>query len=479
MNRTGEVSTFRRSWEIARTGSKYFIFHKINRHRHETLGVRLRLACEELGLVFIKLGQVLSARYDLLSAENCKELRQLLDSVPPFALAETRKIFREDFGREPEECFADFELDLVASASIAQVYAARLPDGSKLAVKVKRPGVERHVRADMKILRTFARVLCVVSKKLRHVDIPRIVNELEYWILLETDFENEIRNIKCASSFYHGEGRTVAGSYSDLLVFPKVHEELSSGRVITMDFIEGVPVKDVESIRNNPDYDIRQSIQGLLGTVMRVWMEADIMYYHGDPHPSNILIRPGGELGLLDFGILGHFERKDLEDTRDLMLAVYTENVEEAIRLGLQMADISYTEILAAELRADIAEYIRKTKYEGMGFWFMEFIRIYMKHQLPLPYQLVLFGRMNFLLDGLAVMALPGTPAMDLLEGELKRAVRRRTLRNFTKLNFVPAMYVLSEKIRKSPHLVADLIDRYFDDPLEALRNFKEIVRAL
>jgi len=142
------MKKIRRSLQISFTSIKYLVLYKLTRHRNKTLGTRLRLACEELGFVFIKIGQILSTRYELLSREDCTELQKLLDSVPPIPYEQVEKIFLEDFKVTPETIFQNWNPIPIASASVAQVYKAHTLKYGDVAVKVRRPDIEKNIRSD-------------------------------------------------------------------------------------------------------------------------------------------------------------------------------------------------------------------------------------------------------------------------------------------------------------------------------------------
>jgi ubiquinone biosynthesis protein len=476
MEETKNIGTVKRGWDIARVGVRYFLFYKINSHRKESLGKRLRLASEELGLVFIKLGQILSTRYDLLAKEDCEELQKLLDEVPPMNNEVVRKIFIKDFGKPPEDLYLKFNPHPIASASIAQVYKAKLADGQTVAVKVRRPGVDEAIRSDIGIFRKLAQLAQWFSSDLRHINLLKILDQLEGWLLTEVDFKNEIKNLEIVNIYYDERTKEPDGEFARRLVFPKPYRHFSSANIVVMSFIEGITLRQFKSIKNNPEYNIEESLKALMRAVLRAWINEKELFFHGDPHPSNLILLPGGKIGLLDFGLLGHFNKQDIQETRDLFLAVYSKNVESSALLALKMCHVSprFNTFL---LREDILAYIENTRFSGLGFWFMGFIHIFVKHRIPMPYQLVLFGRCQAILEGVFETVLPGTPALDILGEELEWGMRRRVFKNIVSTDITPVLYILSEKLKKSPELVAGLIDKYFDDPLQAVRDFREAAR--
>lgn len=467
------LQTLRRSYQILQVGAKYFLFRRFFHYRGESLGVRLRLACEELGLVFIKIGQIMSTRYDLLSKEDCLELQKLLDEVPPVPYEAIKNIFLADFGIFPEKLFQNWDPAPLASASVAQVYRAVIAGHSEVAVKVRRPNIDRHIQADLEILKFFGTIAQFFSKSLRQIRLGAVFSQIESWLLAEIDFGNEIINLEEIAHFYKSRAREIIGNYADALVFPRVYRNYSSVNVITMEFIPGIPVRQFRTVENNQAYDVFASLKVFMSAMMRVWMSGDEFIFPGDPHPSNLLLLPGGKLAVLDLGLVGRYTARDTQETRDLLLAVYAQDVEKVIRLGLQMSGVSY-DAFASRMREDVRKFLAITPTSGMAFWFRGFAEIFLKHRIPFPYHLILVGRMQTVIEGLFETVRPGTRTLDVFGEELARGLRRKIIRNFLETDFGPALFVLSEKIKKSPRLVAGLISKYFENPLQAVRDFKE-----
>ena len=471
------MEKIRRSLQISSTSIKYLALYKLTKHRNKTLGTRLRLACEELGFVFIKIGQILSTRYELLSREDCTELQKLLDSVPPIPYEQVEKIFLEDFKVTPETIFQNWNPIPIASASVAQVYKAHTLKYGDVAVKVRRPSVEKNIRSDLAILKRLGKIAQIFSKNLRRINLNEIFNQVESWLLAEIDFRNEANNLDRISNQYHGKMRETIGEYADSMIFAKVYRDLSSDQIITMEFIEGIPVRNFKSIENNPLYNIKGSIKSSMGAIMKMWLNGDEFAFHGDPYPSNLLILPHGKLAFLDFGLLGYLSKKDTRETRDLLLAIYAQDLEATIRTALKMCGASY-EKYRPRIREDVKEYLETTKDSAMGFWFTGIARIFIKHRIPFAYHVILIGRMQAIVEGLFETVIPGTTTIDAFGDEMKRGLRQQIFNNLLETDLGPIFYALSEQTKKSPKLIAGLIDTYFNDPARALRDFKTIIRA-
>lgn len=431
------------------------------------------MACQELGLVFTKIGQILSTRYELLSHEDCAELQKLLDAVPPIPYQEVSRIFLEDFKALPETLFQNWNPVPIASASIAQVYRAFIPEHGEVAVKVRRPGIEKNIRTDLKILKRLGKIAQLFSGDLRQIKLDEVFSQIESWLLSEVNFRNEAENLDRIANSYHGKMRKVIGEYADAITFPNVYPEFCSNQIITMEFIDGVPVRNFKAIENDSKYDIPTSLKASMGAIMRMWIKGKEFSFHGDPHPSNLLILPYGRLAFLDLGLLGNLNTKDTQETRDLLLAVYAQDLEAVIRTALKMCGASYDKY-SSKIREDIKNYLKYTNDSPMGFWFTGLIKVFIKHHIPFPYHIVLIGRMQAIIEGLFETVIPGTTTIDAFGDELRRGLRQQIFNNLLEIDLNPIFYALSEQAKKSPKLIAELVGKYFNNPLQLVRDLKK-----
>lgn len=468
---------FTRWIKIVSVISKYFLFYKLGKHRKYIFGKRLRYACEELGPIFIKLGQVLSTRYDILSNENCVELQKLLDQVEPIPFQKVLDIIQKDFGKKYELVFKAFDTNPLASASISQVHRATLFDGKKVAVKIRRPEVSEHVESDIRVLKQVVSIVSLFSPTLRHVDGKQVVNQLHDWILLEIDFKHEVHNIKQMKSYLVrvAEYTKMSKEEANNLIIPEVYEEYCTENVIVMEFIDGVPLSKFETIKDNPEYNLILSAKAIAMLILRHWLIArdDEYIFHADPHPANVLILPHGRLALVDFGLIGHLSPKQTRNTANLFLAVYAHNLERSIEYALAIPGVDY-EKYANKLRPDIQAYLRKAPEKGVGFWFMEFVRIFVKHKVPIPYDIILFGRQNAVGDGLIATILPGKTTIDIMGEELGRALRKKITQNILDVDFSRLAYAVSEEVKNSPDRVVSILERLSKDPFEIVKDYNE-----
>lgn len=254
---------------------------------------RLRAALGELGVCFIKFGQTLSTRADLFPAEVVEELARLQDAAPPVPLEDIRRAIREDLGADPESVFAAFDPVPMASASIGQVHAARLADGREVVVKVRRPGVEQQVEVDLHILAGIADWATVQTEFGRIYALRPLVDEFAYTIRNELDYVREGQNAERFRRSFDGDAR---------VWIPRVHWELTTRRVLTLDRITGVKISDLAALDR-----LGISRRGVAENAVRIFLRQalDFGYFHADPHPGNYFVQPDGALGIVDFGMVG------------------------------------------------------------------------------------------------------------------------------------------------------------------------------
>ena len=295
-----------------------------------TEGERLEHAFHELGPIYIKFGQLLSTRRDLLPPEWTEALSRLQDDVPPFPGAEARRIVEEDLGKTVGELFARFDETPMASASVAQVHPATLHDGSEVVVKVIRPGIQQGVHQDLRLMETGARWLERLWRDARYFHPGRVVAQYRDIILGELDLEAEARNADTMRRHF---------LFSPLLHIPAVHFEYSTRRVMVMDRIQGIPVNDIERIRAagiEPELLAKRGVEIFFTQVFRY------NFFHADMHPGNIFVSPEHPespqyLGV-DIAIVGRLSRQDLHLLGRLALMVMREDfpgiVDLVIRAG-------------------------------------------------------------------------------------------------------------------------------------------------
>ncbi|MDX6592725.1 MAG: ubiquinone biosynthesis protein [Gaiellales bacterium] len=291
----------------------------------EARGRHLREMLDELGPTFVKFGQLLSMRPDVIPAEIIAELRMLQDAVSPFPYSEVEQVIRRELKADVSELFTSFDPVPIAAASIGQVHLAELQTGRKVAVKVQRPNAPRQIEADIALLHQVARVVKSRVERLEFVDTVELVNEFARSIRRELDYRTEARN---AEAFRRNFAATEA------VVIPKVYWTYSSERVLTLERIEGTQLADL------PLATLAQEERRRLAHLMaEVWLEMIFRHgmFHGDPHPANMMVLDDGRLGLVDFGITGSLSQQDMRRLTRLLVDAVNEDID---RLPRRLHDL-------------------------------------------------------------------------------------------------------------------------------------------
>jgi ubiquinone biosynthesis protein len=375
----------------------------------QKLGADLRERLQRLGVTYIKLGQFLATRFDILPEEVCRELGRLFDEVPPMSERAVRQVVASSLGRTVEEAFARFDWTCVAAASIAQVHRAVTHDGRDVAVKVQRPGIQALFASDMRILSRLAR-LADRLELLGPQSVVEALEEFETYTAREMDFRIEGRTAERL--------RASMGPHEDV---PRIHWSLSSGRVLVMDFVVGHPLSKIiqlieadrlaELERLAPALDLDAAVRNFAHAGLRQLFVTG--FFHADPHPGNVFLREDGTVVFVDFGIFGQ-----LSDKQRTLLGSYIEHVATGnIRQSynqftqlLQSTPRTDQEQLRREVSAMMLDWYAASKDGGsavaqrhLGRYINEFIAIIRRNHARMSYGLLLFWRALMTLDATAL----------------------------------------------------------------------------
>jgi len=279
-----------------------------------TREARIRLALTELGPTFIKLGQLLSTRPDIVGVDLANELAQLQSNVPADPSDKIRKVLEDELGQPIEEIFEAFEDAPIASASIGQVHAARLKNGQSVVVKIQHPGIESKVREDLEVLAGLAQLAARIPEFAVYRPVATVA-EMTRTLRRELDFGREERNLM---QF----GAQLANSPN--IRIPQPVTELCTSRVLTMEMIEGIKLAETSRMLAE-GIDLQEVARR--GAELYLEMIFTHGFYHADPHPGNIVLLPGNVIGLLDFGMVGRIDERLREDIEEMLLAIVNQDV--------------------------------------------------------------------------------------------------------------------------------------------------------
>jgi len=278
---------------------------------------RIRLVLQDLGPTFIKLGQILSTRSDLVPDDIIEEFKKLQDDVPPFEIAQVRATIEEELKKPLSELFACFEEQAFKAASIGQVHSARLPDGAEVVVKIQRPGIEAVITRDLHLMAEMAIRLERSWPELAAFDFPGVVEQFRRALMRELDYDHERHSAMRFRKAFHGNER---------INIPLVYKSHSSKRVMTMEMIHGVKITQAKSIGCDPAVLAQTAVEAVLTMVF------EHGFFHADPHPGNIFAQEGNRIALLDLGMVGRLDEWLRFRLVDLIIALVENDVEAASR---------------------------------------------------------------------------------------------------------------------------------------------------
>jgi len=365
----------------------------------------IRLAIEELGPTFIKLGQVLSTRPDLIPPAYIRELIRLQDTVPPAPWEPVKAQIESELGAPIEELFASFEVEPLAAASLAQVHGATLSDGQEVVVKVQRPDIEEVIAVDLEILFDLARLVQERTPLREIYDLPEIAEEFAFTLRNEMDYRREGRN---ADRFRRNFADEAA------LYIPQVYWDYTTGRVLVLERIHGIKINDIEALDAAGVNRHQVALNAARVIIKEVLLDG---FFHADPHPGNFFVMDGEVIGAMDFGMVGHLDQRLRDElVRLYVVAVELDSegiVEQLIKMG------------AAGLRVDRAGLQRDlerllTKYHGLPLKEVrarevveEVMPIAFRHHLRLPSELWLLGKTLAMMEGVGLKL---DPEFDIFE---------------------------------------------------------------
>jgi ubiquinone biosynthesis protein len=422
-------------------------------------GRHLRDMLDELGPTFVKFGQLLSTRPDIVPPDIVAELRSLQDDVRPFPFADIEQTIREDLGQPIERLFTEFDETPLAAASIGQVHRATLPNGRDVVVKVQRPNAPKQIEADLSLLYQAARLAKERIRALDFIDTNDIVDEFARSIRQELDYRMEGRNADAFHKDFAGHPH---------VAIPRVYWTYTRTRVLTLERLDGVQLADLDFEHWSPDQRRR-----LAYLITETWMTMIFRngYFHGDPHPANILVLAPDRIGLVDFGLTGKLTDDDMSKLTRLFIDAASENIE---MLPRRLSDLGVRypkereEQFVAELREMYYRYYGATLQEIDPIQVIReaFTLIYTMN-LRLPTRFVMLDKAIATLGSVGVQLYPDFNVFEvakpyardlMLERFTPRRIAARARRESWKLG----MYAV-----ELPHQIHDTLEQVRDGQIE------------
>ena len=383
---------------------------------------KMRLVCEELGPTFVKFGQILSNRPDLVPLELTFELEKLHDNVPPMPEDMAKQVVESELKDKIENLFAWFEPKPFASASIAQVHMVTLHSGRRVALKIQRTGIHEVIEEDIKAMYKIADILERRIPSLKSFDPIGLVKNFEDSILKEIDFVNESINIQ---RFYNNlKNDTSLDQFAEA---PKVYTSLTTTKVLAMEFISGIKINQVEELKSK-NIDTKIIARRLAVSYFKQIFEYG--FFHADPHPGNLLVLPNNHICYLDFGMMGSMLPRDISIFSKLFIAISNKDVSNIIKTLQQLSNnVSIANM--RDLEFDINEfvekyYVREIHENEMSTILLDLKDIIIAHGLKVPTYFFLFARSLVTLEGVIDKLDPKLEQFEIVKPYLRTNVAKK-----------------------------------------------------
>lgn len=382
----------------------------------ESKWVKMRLICEELGPTFVKFGQILSNRPDLLPAELVHEFEKLQDNVPPFSGELAKNVVETELKKSTAVLFREFSLEPFASASIAQVHKAVLINGDLVAIKIQRPNIKCIIEEDIKVMYTLASIFEKRIPSLKAFDPQGLVRHFEESILKELDFIHESINLQ---RFYCN---IEEDKKENRIVSPRVYRDFTSSRVLTMEFVKGTKISDYVELEKR-GHDRKKLAHILADSYLKQVFQYG--FFHADLHPGNILVMDDGKMCFLDFGLMGSIMPKDIEMFGRLFLAVKEKDVKKIIQSFQEMSG-EFTVRNMRTFEYAVNEFVNSYAVQGiheneMSNVLMELKDIVVEHGLRVPSHFFLLARSMVTVEGVIHRLDPDFEMLELATPHMRR----------------------------------------------------------
>jgi len=421
-------------------------------------GVRLRRSLDDLGPTFVKFGQVLSTRSDIFPEGILSELQRLQDTASPMPAGRAQALIETELGAPVDKIFSSFDPVPLGSASIGQVHRAVLMGGEIVAVKVQRPEAPRRVAGDLELMREFAAFVDRRFARRILVDVRGLVAEFEGVVRRELDYTAEAQNAR----------RFAANFAGSPVVIPAIYEEFSTSKVLTMEFVVGTRFRDIRPLLMAPSERRRVASMGA-DAIFKMAFEDG--FFHGDPHPSNLLLTPDGDLALLDFGMVGFMSRGDIEALSRLFIAIIQRDASAALR-GLEGLGVRYATEVRGELVRELREFLNK--YSGLsvgevtlGQALSELISLARRYRMRVPPVFPLLTKALVTAEGLARSIDPTINVYEVARPYARRLLTQRYRPDVLARSAGERSLEYARYVEEYPEQVRQLLGELADGELE------------
>ncbi len=455
--------------EIAQVAARHGFGHVFGRkdspaatgdgERDRTRGRRVRAMLDELGPTFVKFGQILATRPDIIPPDIVQELRGLQDNARPEPFEKIRGVIQSELGLTLEQAYLDFDEVPIAAASIGQVHRATLPGGQVVVVKVQRPDAERQIEADIQLLYQVARIAREHIRRLQFIDLVGTVDEFARTVRRELDYGIEARNAEMFRSQFAGD---------DTVWIPRIHWRQTTPRVLTMERVEGTALGhldlDAWSVADR---------RRLANRITETWMQMVFVhgFFHADPHPANILVRTPDRLSLVDFGMTEQLTERDREAAVRLLLDILNGNAERMPR-DLRALGVRYPRQLEEELSDQLGVVLQRYSATSIGeidarSVLREIFQTIYRLDIKLPSRWVVLDKALATLAGVALEVSPDFNVFEVARPYAMDMATRRFRPDRIAQRATTDMGRYAGAVREYPFQVAELLDELKDGSFE------------
>ncbi|MDE3074764.1 MAG: AarF/ABC1/UbiB kinase family protein [Chloroflexota bacterium] len=440
---------------------RWIPFHKglLGHPRRETpysQAEHLRMVLEDLGTTFIKVGQIVSTRPDLLPPEYQQELAKLQDAAPPVSGEAIQQVIQGELGAPVDTLFASFDPTPVAAASIGQAHAATLADGTEVVIKVRRPGVVGQVEEDLQILLNLATAAAHRWEVADDYDVAGIAQEFSQTLRAEMDYIREGRNAERIASNFAGD---------ETIHVPRIFWDLTTQRVLTLERIHGMKLTEA-TVQEGADSQRRAMAEKAAAFLLKMVFEDG--FFHADPHPGNLFLEPDGRIGLIDFGMVGSVDDKTQEQLVLLLLAITSQDADQLVDAFLDLG-VARRRVERSLLRQDLEHLL--SRYYGLplgeialGELIPDALAVVRRHHLQLPANLALLLKTVVMEEGLVTQIDPTFNLTSFLAPYAKSLMLRR---------FAPGLW-----LSRFGHAGLDAARLGVEMPLRVRRLLAEVERG-
>ena len=448
-------------------GNYLFWHQKTDQKKPEDLPKKVRMAMDELGGTFVKLGQLLSLRPDLIPKEYCDEFGKLQDNVSGFSFSEAKKIVEEELKHKINEIFSGFEEDPIASASIGQVHKAKLLNGIRVVVKVQRPEIKELMDTDIDLLYHLAELMQNHVEELRDYNLRSIIDEFKRYTLNELDYLKESRNI---DRFY----KNFLGSQT--VKVPKVYWDFTTKKVLVMGYIDGVPIDDKEGLKNwNCDEKIIS--KNLADCFLKQVFEDG--FFHADPHPANVFVLPGNKIAILDYGICGNLTEDMKEKLVNLLVSLVSRDFNDVIDGFLNIGMIEEKDQTLINDFESIVEEYADANIDQIDFvhLFNDLIFVARRHNISLPVDLILLSKAIITIEGVGLQLNPDFNLSASLHEYVDTITAKRLRPSYIIKSFVDDVSNFRDNIKLVPRQINEILSKLKKGELGVHFERKDLVQ--